>query len=180
MAFRSTWEYQWMIWVDMWGLVTTSGAPRSAGNQPCSADYMTWSTCDHRWQAWKLAQDVWLHWWQCWERQEQAREYSTSLQSSLGKTLSSLGTLQVHLEIIATTYGSTICTTHVFSVYSHLSIYIATHRHTLYVGWPKTVPERSLRCIRRWWLSEHWDTLQECDRGSLVMNMQAKLDRVWR
>ena len=41
-----------------------------------------------------------------------------------------LGTLQVRLEIIATTYYSTIFETHVFSLYSHLCINIATHLHS--------------------------------------------------
>jgi hypothetical protein len=48
-------------------------------------------------------------------------------QSSLGITTSSLGTLMVRLEIIATTYHSTIFETHVFHLYSHLCIYITTH-----------------------------------------------------
>ena len=55
---------------------------------------------------------------------------STSNQS-LGKTTSSLGTLLVRLEIIATIYRSTIVKTHVFSLYSHLCIYIATDLHTV-------------------------------------------------
>jgi hypothetical protein len=37
-----------------------------------------------------------------------------------------LGTLLVCLEIIATTYHSTIVKTHVFSLYSHLCIYVST------------------------------------------------------
>ena len=35
--------------------------------------------------------------------------------------------LQVRLEIIATTYGSTIVKTHVFSLYSHLCIYVSMY-----------------------------------------------------
>jgi hypothetical protein len=42
-----------------------------------------------------------------------------------GKTSSSLGTLLVRLEIIATTYRSTIFKTHVLSLYSHLCIYVS-------------------------------------------------------
>jgi len=45
--------------------------------------------------------------------------------------MTSLGTLQVHMEIIATTYCSTIFETHVISLYSHLCIYIATHLHSM-------------------------------------------------
>jgi len=70
-----------------------------------------------------------------------------------GKT-SSLGTLLVRLEIIATTYRSTIFKTHVFSLYSHLCIYvsmylciyIATHLHTVYLDWLQAVLERNSRC----------------------------------
>jgi len=45
--------------------------------------------------------------------------------------MTSLGTLQVRLQIIATNYSSTIFETHVFSLYSHLCIYIATHLHSI-------------------------------------------------
>jgi len=44
-----------------------------------------------------------------------------------GKTSSSLGTLLVRLEIIATTYRSTIDKTQVFSLYSHLCIYVSMY-----------------------------------------------------
>jgi hypothetical protein len=75
---------------------STDDKPRSIDNKPGSPEDKPEST---------------------WKRQRQ---------SSLGKTTSSLGTLLVRLEIIATTYRSTIFKTHVFSLYSHLSIYIAT------------------------------------------------------
>jgi hypothetical protein len=52
-----------------------------------------------------------------------------------GKTTSSLGTLLVRLEIIATTYCSTIVNTHVLSLYSHLYVYIATDLHPVYLEW---------------------------------------------
>jgi hypothetical protein len=50
--------------------------------------------------------------------------------------------LQVRLEILATTYRSTMVKTHVFSLYSHLCIYvsmylciyIATNLHTIYLN----------------------------------------------
>jgi hypothetical protein len=45
----------------------------------------------------------------------------------LGKTTSSLGTLLVRLELIATINHVTIFKTHVFRLYSHLCIYIATN-----------------------------------------------------
>jgi len=57
----------------------------------------------------------------------------------LGKLTSSLGPLLVQLEIIATTYRSTIFKTHVFSLYSHLSVYIANHLHTIYLDWLQAV-----------------------------------------
>jgi len=63
-------------------------------------------------------------------RQRQAWIHLETLSGSLGKT-TSLGTLQVRLEIIATTYRSTIFETHVLSLYSHLCIYIATHLHSI-------------------------------------------------
>jgi hypothetical protein len=47
--------------------------------------------------------------------------------------------LLVHLEIIATTYHSTIVKTHVFSSYFHLCIYIATHLHTVNLEWLRVV-----------------------------------------
>ena len=59
---------------------------------------------------------------------------------------SSLGTLLVRLEIIATTYRSTIFKTHEFSLYSHLCIYIATHLHTVYLDCLQAVLESNLRC----------------------------------
>ena len=49
----------------------------------------------------------------------------------MGVIVISLRTLPVCLEIIATTHRSTIVKTHVFSLYSHLCIYIATHLHSI-------------------------------------------------
>ena len=62
-----------------------------------------------------------------------------------GKTTSSLGTLLVPLEIIATTYHSTRFKPHVFSLYSHLSIYVATHPQTVYRYWLQAVLEWNSR-----------------------------------
>jgi hypothetical protein len=54
--------------------------------------------------------------------------------------------LLVRQEIIATTYHSTIFKTDVFSLYSHLCIYIATHLHTVYLDWLQVVLESNSRC----------------------------------
>jgi len=59
---------------------------------------------------------------------------------------SSLATLLVCLEIIATTYRLTIFETHVFSLYSHLCIYIATRLHMVYLDCLQAVLESKSRC----------------------------------
>ena len=74
------------------------------------------------------------------ERRRQLWEHLESQSSSMGKT-SSLGTLQARLEIIASTHRSTISKTHVFTLYFHLCIYIATHLHTVYLDWLQAVLE---------------------------------------
>jgi hypothetical protein len=43
----------------------------------------------------------------------------------VGKTTTSLGTLLVRLELIATTNRATMFKTHVFRLYSHLCIYVS-------------------------------------------------------
>jgi len=58
---------------------------------------------------------------------------------------SSLGPLPVHLEIIATTHRSTIFETHVFSMYSHLCIYIATPLDMVYLNWLQALLESNAR-----------------------------------
>ena len=68
---------------------------------------------------------TWEHWQQTWESRRQVWEHFESQLSSLGKTTFSLGMLLVRLEIITTTYRSTIFETHVFSLYSHLCIYVS-------------------------------------------------------
>jgi hypothetical protein len=54
--------------------------------------------------------------------------------------------LMVALETIATTYGSMIFETHVFSLNCNLCIYIATHLHTAYVDGMQAVLESNSRC----------------------------------
>jgi hypothetical protein len=49
------------------------------------------------------------------------------------------GELLVSKGIKATTYHSTICKTHVFSVYSHQYMDVATHLHTGNLDYPRTV-----------------------------------------
>jgi len=56
---------------------------------------------------------------------------------------SSLGTLQVRLEIITTTYHSKIFKTHVFSSYSDLCIHVS-----IYIRYIRTGCRRWLRAIR--------------------------------
>jgi hypothetical protein len=51
------------------------------------------------------------------------------------------------LEIIATTHCSMIFKTHVFSLYSHLCIYIATHLHTVYLDWLQAVFDSNSRSV---------------------------------
>jgi hypothetical protein len=54
--------------------------------------------------------------------------------------------LLVRLAIIATTFVSTIFETHVFSLYSHLGIYIATDLQTVYVDWLHAEPSSYSWC----------------------------------
>jgi len=92
------------------GLEVHLGAPGSTVSKAGSADHKPGSTWERQGQA-------------C-ERRPQAWEHVDSLWSRLEKT-SSLGPLLVHLEIIATTYRSIIVKTDVFSLYSHLCIYVS-------------------------------------------------------
>ena len=55
------------------------------------------------------------------------------------------GIRQVRLEIIATSYSSTIVKTQVLRLYSHLCIYIATHLHAVYLHWVQAVLGSNLR-----------------------------------
>ena len=60
--------------------------------------------------------------------------------------MTSLGTLQVRLGTIATTHRSMIFKAHVFSLYSYLCIYIATHLRRVYLDWLKAELESNARC----------------------------------
>ena len=106
------------------------------------------------------------------------RDHIESLLSSLGKT-SSLGMLLVRLEIIATTYCSTIFKTFASSSL-YLCIYIATYLHAAYLDWQHAVIERKSRCAWRWRSSKLRDTLRARDRASLEMHFEAVIERVWR
>jgi len=97
-----------------------------------------------------------------------------------GKTTSSLGTLLVRLEIISTTYHSTIFKTHVFSLYSHLSIYTATHLHIVYLDWQQAVLESNSRCAWKWGSSELRDILRGHDRAGLERHWEAMIVRTCR
>ena len=103
----------------------------STGNKPDSADNKPGSIWERRGQTWDHRREVW--------------EHLKSQQSSMGKTTSASATRQVSLEIIATTYRSTICKTHVFSLYSHLCINIVTHLHTVYLNCLPAVLESNSR-----------------------------------
>jgi hypothetical protein len=98
-----------------------------ANHKPASADHLSGSD-NHK-------PDI------CSESQQQTREHCTLRYRTLGKITSSLGTLLVHLDIIATTYDNMTFYTCVFSLYSYplisvsiyLCIYIAPHRYMLYL-----------------------------------------------
>ena len=92
----------------------------------------------------------------------------------------SLETLLVHLEIIATTYRSIIFKTHVFSLYSHLYIYTATHLHTVYLDWLQAVLKNNSRCTWQWLSSELRDTLWGLDRERLETHLDAMIECIWR
>ena len=131
---------------------------RNAGITSESAANMPGST-------WRSRPLTWKHLWQVLEHLE-------SLWSTLGKS-SSLRTLPVRLEIIATTYCSTIFKTHIFSLYYHQCIYIATQLQTEYLGLLQAVYGSNWRCAWRWRLSVLRDGLKEQDRGSVEIHMEA-------
>ena len=58
----------------------------------------------------------------------------------------------------------------------YLCTYIATHLHTVYLGWLQAVFERNSRCAWRWWWSELRDTLQGRDRASMEMHLEAEIE----
>jgi len=88
--------------------------------------------------------------------------------------------LLVRLEIIATTYRSTIFKTHLFSLYSHLCIYVSTHLHTVYLDWLHAVLECNSWCAWRWWSSELRDTPGGRDCVNSEMHLEAVIKRGWR
>jgi len=100
-------HWQWHVSEHLGGTERNPGLPGitwGAGNKSGSADIMPGGT-------WKYRQQPW--------------EHLNSLSSSQVKTSSSLGILLVCLEIIATTYHSTIFKTHIFCLYSHLCICVS-------------------------------------------------------
>jgi len=147
----------------------------SANDKSGSADDKTWSADDMSANAHNMSRSANDKPGSTWERLRQASEHFESLYSGIGTTTSSLGALLLHLEIIATTYHSTIFKTHVFSFYSLLLIFTATHLHTVYVDWPQAVLESNLRCSWKWWLSEHRETLRGRDRASVDMHLEAMI-----
>jgi len=109
--------------------------------------------------------------------------------------------LLVPQKIIASTYCSTIFRTHVFSLYSHSSIYIATHLHTEYLDWlwvvlqsnsrgsenhtavnseihSEPVIEQVWRCTSRKSSSINGDTLGVCHWVNLEMHSEIVIKRV--
>jgi len=83
------------------------------------------------WERWWLTREqcrqAWKQWWQFWERWGHVRVHLQSLYFSFQNMSSPLVTLLVCLQIIATTHYSTIFKTHVFSLYSHLRIYVSIY-----------------------------------------------------
>jgi len=88
--------------------------------------------------------------------------------------------LLVHREIIATKYRSTIFKTHVFSLHSHLCIYIATHLHTVYLDWQQVEHKGDARCAWKSWLGEFRDTLQGRYWVSIEVDLEAVIKCSWR
>jgi len=107
-------------------------------------------------------------------------EHLKSLWSILCKATSFLAMVLVRLEIIATTYCSMIFKTHVFSLYSHLSIYIATHLHTVYLDWLQVLLESNSRCAWKCQSSELTNKLQGRDRASVEMHLAGVIECIWR
>jgi len=135
--FGNTSERRREIWVHLGSPGRAGDKSGSAGNKSGSAGVNSGSAGD---KVWERRQQVWERRRPASERRQQVWKHVKSQWSSLGKT-SSLGMLQVCLEIIATTYRSTIVKTHVFRLYTHLCIYvsmylriyIATHLQMIYL-----------------------------------------------
>jgi len=111
------------------------------------------------------------------------------------------GMLQVHLEIIATTYRSTIVKTHVFRLYSHLCINVSMYLYSypsthgisaLAAGGAWEQFEVHLKMTIQWtliylpgpWSSEFGDTLRGRDGVDLKMHCEIVIERglrcTWR
>jgi len=166
------WQWLWYVWEHLGALDRTLGAPWSAGNISESADENSESADDLPGSTDDKPLSTWERRWQSWEHLE-------SLSSSLGKT-SSLWMLLVHLEIIPTTYCSTIIKTDVFSLYSHLFIYIETHLHMVFLDWLQVVLESNSRCTWGWQSSELRDTLRGSGQPCLEMCLEAVIEWTWR
>ena len=187
----SPWEHHQQGWEQLeasatsLGILTTSlrvprtrlGAPTTFLRAPGSADCRSGRCLKCRPQAWDCQQSVWEGRWQGWEHQRQVREHQESLLSSLGTSTSSLGMLLVSQEIISTTYGSTIYETHVFSLYSHLWIYIAAHLDMVCLDWLQAVHETNLSCAWNSQIVELRNTLWGCYDATLEMHLQAAIER---
>jgi hypothetical protein len=144
----------------------------------------TWECLRHVWESRQQRSERRPHDWEClqlvWERAE-------SQWSSAGKT-SCLGTWLVRLEMIATTYHSTIVKTHVFRLYSHrciyvsiyLCIFIATRLHTINLDWLLAVLESNSRCAWEGRSSELRDTLRCRGWPSLDMHLEVVSEHLWR
>jgi len=108
----------------------------------------------------------------------------------LSPAATSLGMLLVRLEIIATTYRSTIFKTYAFSLYSHLCIYVSISL-PIYTS---VTPESPYTCLRSLmtYLEAVIERVQICTwrpRSSELRdalggrddaNMKAVIERVWR
>jgi hypothetical protein len=147
----------------------------SAGDQPWSVNEKPGRTWKRQWQTWKRRH-------QTSECRQHVWDHLESQWSILEITISSLGTLLVHLGIVAITYPSTIFKTHVFRLYFHLCIYvsIATHQHTVNLHRLQVELENNSRCAWQWRSSELWDLLQGCDWANLEIDLEAMIKRVCR
>ena len=115
--FRCTWDHLGVPATSLGAPMTSLGVPGRARDKPGSVNDKSVNGDEKPGSTWERLRQAWKH--------------LESLQSCLRRT-TSLGTVQVRLEIIATTYHcSTIFETHVFSLYSQLCIYIATHSHRI-------------------------------------------------
>ena len=143
----------------------------NASNKPGSADDKPGNTWVRRRQTWVRRRQTWVHRRQTWVHRRQVWVHLDSQWSSLRETSSSLGTLLVRLEIIATTYHSTIVKTHVFSLYSHLCIFVSIEL-PIYTQYIWTGCRRCLRAIR--------GSPENDDRVNSEIHSEAVSKQVWR